>query len=227
MMILILIIKNTQISYHYLSVFCFRQIYPSILCTSQYFHTLEESSIKSARLQRRSRITLVSINTFNCSQFILFAYPNFFPIIQVYDEEQLKKVLDIYDSTEFSKDDLFLRSHTVNKILTNQLEKIGYRKVNKRQFFSGWTVFESDVFNPVYGFGGYHIKKHTISKHHYSFSWTDDVYKIQQNIILYLAPVVGRRLSQIIGRIIGELRCNGISGIYAIFKIITKRVNNR
>lgn len=40
------------------------EIQPLICFTSQYFHTFEESSAKSGRLQSTSRITLVSISIF-------------------------------------------------------------------------------------------------------------------------------------------------------------------
>ena len=115
------------------------------------------------------------------------------------------EVLAEYDAMKFEDDPVFLRTHTVNQIFTRVLERHGYVRENRLQRVDEWTLLPSVAFNPVYGFGGYHIKKDTYSVHHYSASWEAPKYQIKGKVEKRLAPFIGRRPSQVVGRIIGEI----------------------
>ena len=120
------------------------------------------------------------------------------------------EVLASYDALAFSDDPEFLRAHTVNVMFTNALEKRGFVREDRRQEVDGWTLLPSSAFNPVYGFGGYHIKKDTYSVHHYSASWEEPKFRAKRRIVHALAPLVGRRAAQIVGRTIAELSHEGV-----------------
>lgn len=115
------------------------------------------------------------------------------------------EVLASYAAMEFLDDPVFLRAHTVNEVFTRVLERHGFLRKDEMQKVDGWTILPSVAFNPVYGFGGYHIKKDTYSVHHYSASWHEPKYRIKAKVEKKLAPFIGRRPSQIVGRVIGEL----------------------
>lgn len=114
-------------------------------------------------------------------------------------------VLSRYESTEFIDDVQFLRNHTVNEFFTAELEKMGFVRENRLQNVGGWTLLPSVTFNPVYGFGGYHVKAETYSIHHYSASWEDMRFQVKGEFVRKFAPYIGRRPAQILGRIKGEL----------------------
>lgn len=119
-------------------------------------------------------------------------------------------VLDAYDKLPFEDSPSFLADHTVNIMFTNEMRKRGYVSENRLQFFDGWTILPSDTFNPVYGFGGYHVKKDTFSIHKSSSSWVEPKYKLKKEIQAKCAPFMGRRLAQIVGRIAGEVKYEGL-----------------
>lgn len=120
-------------------------------------------------------------------------------------------VLDVYRTLPFIDAADFLRSHTVNEIFTSVLERFGYYRRDLRQSVAGWILLPSDYFDPLYGFGGFHIKKNTYSIHHSTASWCDSVQQTRRRIETKIAPFIGHRASEIIGRVIGEIRANGFS----------------
>lgn len=128
---------------------------------------------------------------------LIMASPPYNPVVA--------EVLKAYDTLTFSRDPVFLRAHTVNEMFTRVLETRGFVRENKLQKVDGWTILPSVAFNPVYGLGGYHVKKGTYSVHHYSASWHEPKYQIKAKVERKLAPFIGRRPSQIVGRVIGEL----------------------
>lgn len=136
-------------------------------------------------------------------------------------------VLAVYDSLSFSADPDYLEAHTVNEIFTSCLESRGFVREDILQRVGEWTLLPSIAFNPIYGIGGYHIKKETYSVHHYSGSWVEPKYKTKREIVQSLSPIVGRRLSQISGRIIAELKhegaCAGIKNIFNLAKEVIQR----
>ena len=134
---------------------------------------------------------------------LIVAAPPFNPVVA--------EVLAAYDAMEFSDDSEFLRAHTVNEMFTNVLEKHGFIRENKRQKVGEWTFLPSTAFNPVYGFGGFHIKKDTYSVHHYSSSWMEPKFKTKRAVVDKLSPFTGRRIAQIVGRAVGELKHEGLS----------------
>jgi hypothetical protein len=150
---------------------------------------------------------------------LIVAAPPFNPVVA--------EVLEAYDAMEFSDDSQFLRAHTVNEMFTNVLEKHGFIRENKRQKVGEWTLLPSSAFNPVYGFGGFHIKRDTYSVHHYSASWAEPKFRTKKRIEQRLAPVMGRRASQVVGRIVGELKheglMNGLSNLVQVFHAIVSR----
>ena len=119
-------------------------------------------------------------------------------------------VLARYESMNFSDEAEFLYANTVNEMLTSELEKYGFVREDKYQKVSGWTLLPSCYFNPVYGFGGYHIKKNTYSVHRYSGSWVEPEFRVKKRIVDGLSPFLGRRLAQVIGRVIGEIKVKGV-----------------
>lgn len=124
------------------------------------------------------------------------------------------EALSFYDSTSFSDDPDFLQAHTVNEVFTGALEVRGFVREDVRQEVDEWTLLPSSAFNPVYGFGGYHVKNETYSVHHYSGSWVEPKFKTKRKIVQSLSPFVGRRLAQIVGRTVAEIKHNGpIDGV--------------
>ena len=131
-------------------------------------------------------------------------------------------VLKRYESTNFVDEPEFLRAHTVNEMFTQELEQLGYVREDRMQVVGEWTLLPSEAFNPVYGFGGYHIRKGTYSIHHYSASWESDVFKEKRRVVNAITPFVGRRAGQVIGRLAGELKYGSVSSLlsqsYSRFK---------
>ena len=118
--------------------------------------------------------------------------------------------LAFYEGTDFSDDPAFLENNTVNWVFTRELEKLGYALEDCRQQVGEWTLLPSTAFNPVYGFGGYHIKKDTYSIHHYSASWSEPKMKTKYALVQRLSPFLGRRLSQVVGRVCAEVHEEGL-----------------
>lgn len=134
--------------------------------------------------------------------------------------------LAAYDSLRFSDNPDFLRAHTVNEIFTGVLEAHGFVREDVMQMVGEWTLLPSSAFNPVYGFGGYHIKKDTYSIHHYSGSWVEPKYRIKRDVVRRCSPFLGRRLSQILGRILMELSDGGpVEGTKRILGVVREKVS--
>lgn len=140
--------------------------------------------------------------------------------------EIIGEVLDNYKSLVFEDTSEFLRAHTVNEMLTQVLEGYGFIRSDKTQKIVNWTILSSDYFDPLYGFGGFHLTKHTYSIHRSSASWLDPVQRTKQKVQLRVTPFLGHRLGQITGRVIGELAHNGVRGIGNLFDV-TKDVIHR
>lgn len=119
------------------------------------------------------------------------------------------EVLDRYRGLTFEDTDAFMHAHTVNEMLTEVLEERGYERKDVLQVVDSWTLLPSRCFNPVYGFGGFHIKRDTYSIHRYSGSWTSPVDRRKKQFVNVASPFIGRRQAQVIGRVIGELSVNG------------------
>ena len=119
-------------------------------------------------------------------------------------------VLARYETMNFSDEADFLNANTVNEMMTRELEKYGFVREDKYQKVGDWTLLPSCYFNPVYGFGGYHIKNNTYSVHHYSGSWVEPEFRVKKRIVDILSPFLGRRLAQVIGRIVGEIKVKGV-----------------
>lgn len=118
--------------------------------------------------------------------------------------------LACYENMDFSDDPAFLENNTVNWVFTRELEKLGYVLEDRRQQVEEWTLLPSTAFNPIYGFGGYHIKKDTYSVHHYSASWSEPKMKTKYALVQQLSPFLGRRLSQVVGRVYAEVHEEGL-----------------
>lgn len=132
----------------------------------------------------------------------------------------IASVLSRYESMDFVDDPEFLIHNTVNDVFVAELEKLGYSHKDQWQTVGGWTLLPSSAFNPVYGFGGYHIKKDTYSIHRYSGSWVEPELKVKQSIVRALSPVLGRRAAQIIGRTVGEVKTKGLrNGVASLFRV--------
>lgn len=125
------------------------------------------------------------------------------------NDELIGKVLEKYESTEFVDTDEFCATHTVNDMLTDLLIEKGFVRNGSFQQVCGWSFLPHDYFDPDYGFGGYSISENTRSIHKGSGSWGSSALKRKRRIAYRLTPFVGRRLAQILGRVIGEISCNG------------------
>ena len=133
--------------------------------------------------------------------------------------------LAAYDSLRFSDNPDFLQAHTVNEIFTGALEERGFVRKDAMQKVGEWTLLPSSAFNPVYGLGGYHVKKDTYSVHHYSGSWVEQKYRIKRDVVRKCSPFLGRRLSQILGRILMELSDGGpVEGAKRILGVVREKV---
>lgn len=133
--------------------------------------------------------------------------------------------LAAYDSLRFSDKPDFLQTHTVNEIFTGALEERGFMREDAMQKVGEWTLLPSSAFNPVYGLGGYHVKKDTYSVHHYSGSWVEPKYRIKRDVVRKCSPFLGRRLSQILGRILMELSDGGpVEGAKRILGVVREKV---
>lgn len=133
--------------------------------------------------------------------------------------------LATYDSLRFSDKPDFLQTHTVNEIFTGALEERGFMREDAMQKVGEWTLLPSSAFNPVYGLGGYHVKKDTYSVHHYSGSWVEPKYRIKRDVVRKCSPFLGRRLSQILGRILMELSDGGpVEGAKRILGVVREKV---
>lgn len=133
-------------------------------------------------------------------------------------------ILARYESMDFSDDAGFLKANTVNEMLTSELEKHGFVREDKLQNVAGWTLLPSCYFNPIYGFGGYHIKKDTYSVHHYSGSWVEPEFRIKKKVVDTWSPILGRRLAQVVGRMVGEFKTKGIRGGVSRLASVAKNV---
>ncbi len=122
----------------------------------------------------------------------------------------IAEALAAYDSMTFSSEPGFLQAHTVNEVFTKPLEDRGFVRKDVLQEVGEWTLFPSSAFNPVYGFGGFHVKKDTYSVHHYSGSWVEPKFKTKRKIVQVLSPFIGRRTAQIVGRTVAEIKHNGL-----------------
>lgn len=120
------------------------------------------------------------------------------------------EVLDAYQSLRFENTAEYLSEHTVNDIFSEILIKHGLVRNGIQQVVDGWNLLSPKVFNPVYGFGGYHISKDTISIHRYSASWGSQVGRLKSQFERFLIPVLGRRLGQITARLFAEIKVNGV-----------------
>ena len=119
------------------------------------------------------------------------------------------EVLSTYQSLHFENTSKYLTEHTVNDIFSEILVKHGLVRNGTQQVVDGWKLLSPKTFNPVYGFGGYHISKGTVSVHQYSASWGSSVGRLKTRFEKYLIPFLGRRLGQIASRIIAEIKVNG------------------
>lgn len=119
------------------------------------------------------------------------------------------EVLDAYQSLHFENTAKYLSEHTVNDIFSEVLMRHGLVKNGIQQYIDGWNLLAPSVFNPIYGFGGYHIAKDTISVHRYSSSWGSAVSRSKNRFEMFLIPITGRRFGQILSRILAEIKING------------------
>jgi len=133
-------------------------------------------------------------------------------------DELIHEILNVYRNLKFVNNDTFLKTHTVNDIFTQVLRHYGLCLNGKEQKIHDWTILSSDVFCPIYGIGGYHVKKNTISIHHYSSSWCSEVEKKRRIIESKITPLFGRYISRVLSKIIAECRINGLYGFLNVFK---------
>lgn len=136
-------------------------------------------------------------------------------------------ILARYESMDFSDDAEFLKANTVNEMLTSELEKYGFVREDRFQKAAGWTLLPSRCFNPVYGFGGYHVKKDTYSIHRYSASWVEPELRIKKKFVDVWSPILGRRLAQVVGRIVGEVKTKGLRTGVSQLALLAKSVISR
>ena len=120
------------------------------------------------------------------------------------------EVLNKYRSLQFINTPDFMHSHTVNEMLTSVFEEDGFEREDKVQQVLDWTLLSSEYFDPPFGFRGYQVKPNTFSVHRCSGSWTEPKFRTKSVVERTIAPYVGRRPAQIIGRIVGEVKQEGL-----------------
>lgn len=121
------------------------------------------------------------------------------------------EMLKRYDALEYEDSDAFRISHTVNEMFTGLLLEKGFRRRNQTQQLCRWTILDSSYFNPVYGIGGYHLKKNTYSIHRYTASWRDSKERYKDKLTRSLSFFVGNRLGNIVSRIFTELKYESLN----------------
>lgn len=154
---------------------------------------LVETSSPFSALEERTRTV---------SSGLVLAAPPHDPLIA--------EMLARYESAVFQDDPDFLGKHTVNHMFTRLFEERGFVQEDSLQMVGDWTILPSRAFNPVYGFCGYHIKGDTYSIHRYSASWSGPKFRTKREIQDKITPFVGRRAGEIIGRIVAEIKHNGL-----------------
>lgn len=125
-------------------------------------------------------------------------------------ESLIAEMLARYESAVFQDDPDFLGKHTVNHMFTRLFEERGFVQEDSLQMVGDWTILPSRAFNPVYGFCGYHIKGDTYSIRRYSASWSGPKFRTKREVQDKITPFVGRRAGEIIGRIVAEIKHNGL-----------------
>lgn len=123
----------------------------------------------------------------------------------------IKEMLSRYDNLEYVDSDSFRLSHTVNEMFTGFLSEKGFQRKDDTQYIDGWVILSSDYFNPLYGMGGYHIKKNTYSIHKYTASWRDPKEKYKDYLTHRFSFFVGNRMGNIAARMITELKFENFS----------------
>lgn len=137
----------------------------------------------------------------------------------------VEAVMRRYERMNFEDSRDFMLKHTVNEILTDELEKLGFIREDGPQKVGEWTILPSSAFNPVYGFGGFHIRSDTYSTHQYSGSWCEPQFQVKKRVIRAITPFVGQRAAQVIGRVIGEVKVRGFrSGLQNSVDVVKKRI---
>lgn len=116
------------------------------------------------------------------------------------------EVLSKYDALEYVDSDDFRSKHTVNEMFTQLLMEKGFQKKDEKQSIGKWTILPSDCFNPLYGIGGFHIKKNTYSIHQYTASWRDSKERYRDQVTHRLAFYVGHRTGEVLSRLITEFK---------------------
>lgn len=186
-------------------------------CGGVYFDVGTELIKNAEGLFSRSIAAIEKSTLTIASGLVLATYPRN-PLIE--------EVLREYERLEFRDDPEYLRKHTVNEVLTKVFIKHGYERIDKEQCISDWTVLPSYCFNPVYGFGGYHVKRGTFALHHNSASWVEAKFQYKAKLQRKLAPFFGQRIAQIIGRIYGEIKTEGLSvGARNVFRVVSNKAN--
>lgn len=122
------------------------------------------------------------------------------------NDAMIDMIVRKYDATEYIDDDLFRKNHTVNHMWTDLLNRYGYVREDRTQKIQNWTFFSSDFFNPIYGFGGFKIKKNTYAIHHYSASWKNAKERKKDRLGDSFSFFCGRCLGDTIARIIVEFQ---------------------
>lgn len=118
----------------------------------------------------------------------------------------VKEMLSRYDDLGYVNSDSFRLSHTVNEMFTGLLSEKGFQRKDDTQYIDGWMILSSVYFNPIYGVGGYHIKKNTYSIHKYTASWRDPKEKCKDYLTHRFSFFIGNRMGNIVARMIAELK---------------------
>ena len=118
----------------------------------------------------------------------------------------VKEMLSRYDDLGYVNSDSFRLSHTVNEMFTGLLSEKGFQRKDDTQYIDGWMILSSVYFNPIYGVGGYHIKKNTYSIHKYTASWRDPKEKCKDYLTHRFSFFIGNRMGNIVARMIVELK---------------------
>ncbi len=135
------------------------------------------------------------------------------------------EALQVYHSINYDDSNEFREKHTTNKIISRIFEKRGFLRKDELQIIDGWTILPTRYFDPLYSFGGHVLGDDTYSVHYSSGSWISPQLQYKKKFVQKFAPYLGRRLSQIFGRVIGEIKHEGmVKGLRKLWAIAKQKM---
>ncbi|MFC6169393.1 glycosyltransferase family 32 protein [Loigolactobacillus jiayinensis] len=129
-------------------------------------------------------------------------------------QKNVKALLKIYDLFGNNLQEGTFIKKTCVKITTEYFKKLGFREKDKYQIVNNCFIYPTSYFCPQkYGDIKAHIKKNTVTWHHYNGSWTADTKA--ELMRTYRNARIGRRIKALLGS-------NMYDNLYLKYKKIIK-----